>query len=69
MTDLAGLASKYETALAAHYDKPADEKLHKAAMAAAEKLASARRLQRETDIGAGIRSEGISVIAEKEGEE
>ena len=64
MTDLAGLASKYEAALAAHYDKPTDEKLHRAAMAAAEKLASARQLERRTGIAAGTRSEGISVIAE-----
>jgi hypothetical protein len=64
MTDIDALTVKYEEALAAHHDDPDDAKKHKASVDAAEKLASTRKLQRETDIAAGIRSEGVGVIAE-----
>jgi hypothetical protein len=64
MTDIDVLTARYEEALAAHHDDPGDAKKHKASVDAAEKLASTRRLQRETDIAAGIRSAGVGVIAE-----
>jgi hypothetical protein len=64
MTDIDKLAARYEEALEAHHADPDDEKKHKASVVAAEKLASARREQREADIAAGVRSAGIGVIAE-----
>jgi len=64
MTDIDVLAEKYERALEAHRDDPDDQKKHKASVDAAEKLASARRLQRETDIAAGIRSAGVSAVVD-----
>jgi hypothetical protein len=63
MTDIDVLTARYKEALEATRDDPDDAKKHKASVDAAEKLASARRLQRETDIAAGIRSAGVGVIA------
>jgi hypothetical protein len=46
MVDIADLASRYEAALAAHYDNLADDKLRVAADKAATKLAAAREAER-----------------------
>lgn len=64
MTDIDALAARYEEALAAHLEDRADEKKHQASVRAAEKLASARREQREADIAAGTRGEGVGVRAD-----
>lgn len=46
MADLEALASKYETALAAHQDNPDDEKKRAAADKASQALQDAREEQR-----------------------
>ena len=65
MTDIGKLAAAYEDALQAHWDNPGDEKLHAKSAAAAEKLAAARREQREVDIADGVRSAGVGVRADE----
>jgi hypothetical protein len=64
MTDIDVLTVQYEEALEAHRDDPDNAKKHKASVDAAEKLASARRRQREADIAAGIRSAGVGVTTD-----
>jgi hypothetical protein len=68
MTDIDVLHARYEEALEAHRDDPDDAKKHKASVDAAEKLAAARRKQREADIAAGTRSAGIGVVADSKGD-
>lgn len=65
MTDIGKLTAAYEKELQEHWDSPGDEELHQASARAAEKLAAARREQREADIGAGIRGEGVGVRADE----
>lgn len=68
MTDIEALATEYEEALEAHWADPADEKKHKASVDAAEKLATARREEREAAIAAGTRTAGIGVVADTKGD-
>jgi hypothetical protein len=65
MTDIDKLATAYEDALQAHRDDPDNAKKHQASVTAAEKLATARREQREADIAAGTRSAGVGVRADE----
>lgn len=65
MTDIDVLTARYEEALEAHREDPDDAKKHKASVTAAEKLADARRKQREADIAAGTRSAGVGVRADE----
>lgn len=65
MTDVGKLAQAYERALKAHWADPQDEGKHRASVAAAEKLATARREQREADVAAGVRGDGVGVRADE----
>lgn len=65
MTDIAKLAAAYEDALAAHSKDPNDARKHKASVVAAEKLATARREQREADVAAGVRGPGVGISADE----
>lgn len=68
MTDLDELTVAYEAAMEAHWADPENEGKHKASVATAERLATARKAQREQDIAAGTRSAGVGVVAEGGGE-
>lgn len=66
MTDKIGkMQEQYEEAVAAHRDDPSDDRAHARTIALAQKLADARKADREDQIERGVRSPGVSAVAEQ----